>query len=369
METKASSILPLLDISPPAVTSSENIGFTGAYPPTSEKILLQYHGYHRYLQNTTNRQSSSKDAISLVIKDTVDWWEKSGIPLKSHQGIAYMVQNVLGQFNTRKKNRKRNSPAEVKTRTEFLESLKHTFWVVQPDYEERIKELYSRGCSNARQSEDWQYLERVRGLNRGATLGAFDKKLQRTKKRALKLQEDHEARKIKSLVEYKNSNTENEYEEDSEEDFEDYLPPAQLPIKKRKITPKNKKECLPNTAYLIADKAGISDRNLTQLAAAIKQGDGEDVNDYNLSVKTTARRRKNIRTSTAQDILNKQLEDTISNQYALHWDGKIIKSLNHVDKGVEHVAVMLTGTNGQEILLSIVGIEGPSTAENEAKKS
>ena len=132
----------------------------------------------------------------------------------------------------------------------------------------------------------------MRGLNRGATLGAFDKKLQRTKKRALKLQEDHEARKIKSLVEYKNSNTENEYEEDSEEDFEDYLPPAQLPIKKRKITPKNKKECLPNTAYLIADKAGISDRNLTQLAAAIKQGDGEDLNDYNISVKTTARRRK-----------------------------------------------------------------------------
>ena len=40
-----------------------------------------------------------------------------------------------------------------------------------------------------------------------------------------------------------------------------------------------------------------------------------------------------------------------------------------MDKGVEHVAVMLTGTNGQEILLSIVGIEGPSTAENEAKKN
>ena len=95
-------VLPFLDKYPPTVTSSENIGFTGAYPPTSEKMLLQYHGYHRYLQNTTNRQSSAKEAINLVVKDIVDWWKKSGIPLKSVQGIYGMVQKVLYEFNLRK---------------------------------------------------------------------------------------------------------------------------------------------------------------------------------------------------------------------------------------------------------------------------
>ena len=39
-----------------------------------------------------------------------------------------------------------------------------------------------------------------------------------------------------------------------------------------------------------------------------------------------------------------------------------------MDKSVEDVAVRLTGTIGQEVLLSIVRIEGPSTAEDEAKK-
>ena len=42
--------------------------------------------------------------------------------------------------------------------------------------------------------------------------------------------------------------------------------------------------------------------------------------------------------------------------------------MTHIGKDVEHVAVILTGTDGQEVLLSIIGIEGPSTADNEAQK-
>ena len=48
------------------------------------------------------------------------------------------------------------------------------------------------------------------------------------------------------------------------------------------------------------------------------------------------------------------------------WDGKIIKFLTHVGNDIERVAVLLTRTDGQEVLLSIVGIDGPSTAANEA---
>ena len=79
-----------------------------------------------------------------------------------------------------------------------------------------------------------------------------------------------------------------------------------------------KKESLPKSAYLIADKAGMSDRSLTQFAAAVIQANGEDITNYNLSVKTRARRRKCIRTATAQEILKKQLEDSSSKHYALH---------------------------------------------------
>ena len=35
---------------------------------------------------------------------------------------------------------------------------------------------------------------------------------------------------------------------------------------------------------------------------------------------------------------------------------KIIKSLTHTGNDIENVAVILTGTDGQEVLLSIIGI-------------
>ena len=67
------------------------------------------------------RQSSSKDALNLVIKDIEDWWKKTGIPLKTRQRVAVMVQDIIEHFKLRKRLRKRSSP-EVKRRNEFLES-------------------------------------------------------------------------------------------------------------------------------------------------------------------------------------------------------------------------------------------------------
>ena len=228
-----------------------------------------------------------------------------------------------------------------------------------------IKELYLQGRANERQTEDWLYLERVRGLNRNATLGPLDTKLEKRKKRATCDQQAFEARKLKASTSARvHVELENESYEDSADDITTYSPPVPVPRRKMK-----KKESLPDKAYLIADVAGISNRALTQLAAAnIKQGDSEDLSAYNLSVNTIARRRKRVRTETAQEILKKQLEESSDKRFVLHWDGKIIKSLIHTGKDVENVAVILTGTDGQEILLSIIGIDGPSTADNETQK-
>ena len=98
MDTKSSTTLAILEKCPPIFTSPENAGFSLAYPPTSEQVLLHYHGYHKYLQNTTKRQSSGKDAIDLVIKNTVDCWKKSGMELKEYASVENMVQNLLKEF-------------------------------------------------------------------------------------------------------------------------------------------------------------------------------------------------------------------------------------------------------------------------------
>ncbi|KAG0719803.1 hypothetical protein GWK47_049718 [Chionoecetes opilio] len=129
-----------------------------------------------------------------------------------------------------------------------------------------------------------------------------------------------------------------------------------------------KMESVPMEACFIADKYAISNRAVTELAAAFRKDGGKNLEEYNLSVNTTGRRRQSARLEKAADITKWQLGDITSKMYALHWDGKLIKSLMHVGKDMERVAVILTGTDGQEVLLSIVGLEGRSTAENEAAK-
>ncbi|KAG0722926.1 hypothetical protein GWK47_043571 [Chionoecetes opilio] len=74
MNTKTKTLLWLFDKCPPIFSVPGNHGFTGPYPPTGEQVLLQYHGYHKQLQQASHLQSSALDAARLVTKDLQDWW-------------------------------------------------------------------------------------------------------------------------------------------------------------------------------------------------------------------------------------------------------------------------------------------------------
>ncbi|KAG0717255.1 hypothetical protein GWK47_054838 [Chionoecetes opilio] len=115
------------------------------------------------------------------------------------------------------------------------------------------------------------------------------------------------------------------------------------------------------------EQYAISNRAVTELAAAFRKDGGKNLEEYNLSVNTTGRRRQSARLEKAADILSGNLAISLPDVCTtLGW--KLIKSLMHVGKDMERVTVILTGTDGQEVLLSIVGMEGRSTAENEAAK-
>ena len=104
-----------------------------------------------------------------------------------------------------------------------------------------------------------------------------------------------------------------------------------------------KTDGIPKQAYLIADKNGVSCRCLTEMAAAFHSSQGTFLNQLNLSVNTTRRRKANTRLTIATHILKNQLIKFNITLYALHWDGKLIKSLMHTGNDVERVAILLTG--------------------------
>ena len=364
MEKKSDTKLFLVEKSPPIFTSCGKQGFTGSFPLTEEDILLQFFGYHRYLQKNSKLQSSSQDAIRLVIQDVNDWWSNSGIPLKSWQAIEQFILKIIEDFKNKLKNKNRNTEAVIKKEMSFLLKIKQTFWVVQPSYENDLQRLYTTGKSTERNVYDWLYLEGVRGMQHTATLGSFDKKLAKRKKRSFDDRQAHEARKSKLSTSANPCNNSYDNEESDSDDNEtsSYTPPVIRPPPKNK-----KKEGIPESVYLISDKKKVSNRTTTELAAAFLRFEGKNLDEYNLSVNTTRRRRNIVRVEKAEEIIQCQLRDCEDNIFALHWDGKIIKSLTHVGNDIDRVAVLLTRTDGQEILLSIVGIEGPSTASNEAK--
>ena len=73
MNTKANTILWLFDKCPPLFNAQGNHGFTCSFPPTGEQVLLQFYGYHRYLQDISKLKSSVSDAVQLVITDLQEW--------------------------------------------------------------------------------------------------------------------------------------------------------------------------------------------------------------------------------------------------------------------------------------------------------
>ena len=363
MNTRKSTKLSLFEKEPPIFTSKESQGFQGSFPPTVEDIILQFYGYHSYLQESSKRKSSISDAVKLVVEDLIVWWKRTDIRLVSPQQLQAKMIGLINYYKLRVRYMSKTTEAELEKQKVFQEEKDNTFWGVDPKHEKMLQDAQSHDKQDQRDIEDWLYLEGVRGKNRSATIGCFDKKLDKRRKRSLD-QETLQARREKSSACTSQNVQQNDISaiaaEEESDDSGKSLYTSPVPRKRKKKIPGITEE-----VYLLAEKDKLSQRTLVQIAAAFHRSKSVDLNDYNLSVMTSLRARKCLRSEKAAEITHYQLHENSSNMYALHWDGKIIKSLNHVGKDIERVAVILTGTNGKEVLLSIVGIDGESTAENE----
>ena len=115
------------------------------------------------------------------------------------------------------------------------------------------------------------------------------------------------------------------------------------------------------TVGLVADKHHISHRGLSEvMSAVLSSGDGY-INYLSLSKETVHRHRNSMRAQRAKCIFEKNLK-TIhgleSNRYLLHWDGKMLQSIEHVRTSKEVIAILWTATHEKsEILLKIENLD------------
>ena len=75
-------------------TTEENRpGFAGKYPPKKKEVLMKFFAYHAYLQDQSNKTSSTREAAFLVASDLEKWWCRTGYS-KSIEAHVYCVEKV-----------------------------------------------------------------------------------------------------------------------------------------------------------------------------------------------------------------------------------------------------------------------------------
>ena len=87
METKSKTKLWLIDKCVPSAL--DQCEFNGAYPPTTEDVLLKVLAYRKAHTGLLS------DAVSAVRKDVELWWARTGIKLICNYGIDKQIQNIF----------------------------------------------------------------------------------------------------------------------------------------------------------------------------------------------------------------------------------------------------------------------------------
>ena len=340
-------------------------------PPTVKLVYLHFRHHHLHLQQTANGSSTVRDAAKLAVNSVQQWWtHKAGIPTKTENAMIVMIEKTHKEWTKLYKQRKIDTKIQKENRKIFLQEIKKTFWAPMPNCEKQLCE------------EDRAFLENMKGPERVGRIAGLDQTLQQqnkrkqakifAKQRAVE-REEHRVLQNNPITE-NNENEEDIVVLDNEECTAEAEP---KPKKYREsitlhLNPKtwSKKVCS------AADKHSVSHRGVTEIVSALIQAGNGDINEMSLSRETVRRHRNKTRTDKAASILEEQLSGMTRNGenetkgYVIHWDGKMLKPLEHAGKKQEVLAVLLTSTHDEsEILLSIIQLQhGEGNAEIESQK-
>ena len=268
-----------------------------------------------------------------------------------------MVERLEERYFHLKKSKGRLGKAKVQ-RDQFLRDLENTLWVVCKKTEEKLK--YS---NDAKCIEDWQYLELVRGTRREGTLGCIDNQelKKNRRKKARKDQKNRTAIKNMNICPIGHdihlpSSSEEEIDIDDTEVI------FNLERKRKFSNSKStkKKQVITPAICFVAYKNKLGNRGTFEMVGAATPD--IDLKDKILSASTIGRRKQLFAIKASEKIISDQLSIP-SHQYTLHWDGKIFKALTRCGTNEDRVAVILTASGGEEILLGIIPVANGTAAE------
>ena len=318
--------------------------------------MLQYYGYHQKLLEASHRKSSKKKTIMMVAHDLNKWWLKGpGVEIMKILSIYNKVTRLVNRYEDLKKRVNRSGGKEDVKRKSYLKELSETFWMVSKETEEKMK-----NSTDLNTITDYKYLMSVKGSERTGTFGPVDSKVAKKNKRKImrKQQKERKLKKNDSSLNGENIESLSSSEEEIDGDEDEVV--FNLNKQKNPNLKKRKKQAVTPAICAVALKSQLSSRTTFMMVGA-SMSDNELIQST-LSVSTVQRSMKKFAVTASESIISNKLAIP-SAHYTLHWDGKIFKSLTHCGKNKERVAVLLTASNGEEILLGVIEVENGTAAE------
>ena len=266
--------------------------------------------------------------------------------------IRRNIRNLYNEYLSLKKEGKRETPAAVTKREVWKGDLQDVFDIAS----DKIAE------TNVPE-EDLAFLEMQREDRQSCSMGSVDKvhasavakKADEIKKRKMR-KKKHEAEVKKlfkkvPLEETSDSSSVFSGSSVSDEDFQGCRSPAKSPRRRRPS--KNTMSPVLTTTW---DRENLSCRQAAASFVATASSLGHDVLEISCSASTVHRMRRRNRETEAKRIEEEAFRDPPP--LVLHWDGKLIQSAATSRISEERIAVVLTGTNFEELLGVPIAIDG-----------
>lgn len=320
----------------------------GSKLPSSGQVLSVF--LHNHLQLGKQK----KDSAEVVVKELLSFWTKARIPTQRDDKIQAKILKLHDRWRGLKKGKGRRSSKQEENEQLFSNDMMNLFDVAHADALNMIKI-----------QEDKDFLIAQREPKRRGGMGSIDKSLHNKEVRSLKRKLENLKREEKvkqaqalpstSTVELASSTSSSTASADSEASSQEEDRP-----------PKRSRPTNVWTSELTSalDRTASTDRDAVFLIATAAKSLGRDPEALNISRSSVKRHREKNRREEMTHFKEAFKED--GEIYVVHWDGKLLPTLENSTIKADRLAVLITGlTSGKTQLLGVPQLVSGS-GENQA---
>lgn len=307
-----------------------------------------------FFYNVRTVKLNTRESASLAVRECNIFWEKARIPVRAVQLCITKLLNVYEEWRALQKNSQKVGDSFKLKETEFINKLNNLFDIAH------VNALNIMKIEN-----DKQFLINQRLPGRIGCLVGVDKKLLEHENKAKK----RKCSEIEKLTNqnYNATEIQNQFSDmslsspssSSDSEFTQFtcIPMTQSEKKRGRtnfISPK-----------LVAalDRCKLSVRDSVYIIQATAEALGINVDSLVINKSSIHRCRDALRVERSNKIKT-NFQSSIPSYITVHWDGKILPTLNVRDSGIDRLPIVLTSKN-QDLLIGIPKLE-KSTGKEQA---